>query len=89
MEIFYTPEPERDYLEAAIRTVVQIHLCEDIAGDVLVFLTGQEVCWSAHHSMSLKWLKLASVHNCDEMHIGGGFCSNYSLSHSVPIFHSI
>eukprot|EP00731_Ephydatia_muelleri_P034453 Em0060g11a len=42
VEIFYTPEPERDYLEAAIRTVVQIHLCEDIAGDILVFLTGQE-----------------------------------------------
>ena len=25
VEIFYTPEPERDYLEAAIRTVVQVH----------------------------------------------------------------
>merc|ERR1719201_2073987 len=25
VEVFYTPEPERDYLEAAIRTVVQIH----------------------------------------------------------------
>ena len=24
VEIFYTPEPERDYLEAAIRTVVQV-----------------------------------------------------------------
>ncbi len=44
MEIFFTPEPERDYLEAAIRTVIQIHLCEEVAGDVLVFLTGQEVC---------------------------------------------
>lgn len=43
VEIFYTPEPERDYLEAAIRTVIQIHMCEDIAGDVLLFLTGQEV----------------------------------------------
>ncbi|KAI5705833.1 hypothetical protein M8J75_002206 [Diaphorina citri] len=29
VEIFYTPEPERDYLEAAIRTVVQIHMCEE------------------------------------------------------------
>lgn len=28
VEMFYTPEPERDYLEAAIRTVIQIHLCE-------------------------------------------------------------
>ena len=41
VEIFFVPEPERDYLEAAIRTVVQIHMCED-AGDVLLFLTGEE-----------------------------------------------
>ena len=34
-------EPERDYLEAAIRTVVQIHSCEP-PGDILVFLTGEE-----------------------------------------------
>uniref|UniRef100_F6YDG7 RNA helicase n=1 Tax=Ciona intestinalis TaxID=7719 RepID=F6YDG7_CIOIN len=42
VEIFYTPEPERDYLEASIRTVVQIHLCEEDEGDILLFLTGQE-----------------------------------------------
>ncbi|XP_065883366.1 putative pre-mRNA-splicing factor ATP-dependent RNA helicase PRP1 isoform X2 [Dysidea avara] len=42
VEIFFTPEPERDYLEAAIRTVIQIHLCEEVEGDVLLFLTGQE-----------------------------------------------
>ena len=41
VEIFYTQQPERDYLEAAIRTVVQIHLCEP-PGDILVFLTGEE-----------------------------------------------
>lgn len=48
VEIFYTPEPERDYLEAAIRTVIQIHMCEEDEGDVLLFLTGQEVrvLWS-------------------------------------------
>jgi pre-mRNA-splicing factor ATP-dependent RNA helicase DHX15/PRP43 len=40
VEMFYTPEPERDYLEAAIRTVIQIHLCEP-AGDILLFLTGE------------------------------------------------
>ena len=37
----HTQEPERDYLEAAIRTVVQIHVCEP-PGDILVFLTGEE-----------------------------------------------
>ncbi|XP_031497367.1 probable pre-mRNA-splicing factor ATP-dependent RNA helicase DEAH2 isoform X1 [Nymphaea colorata] len=41
VEIFYTQEPERDYLDAAIRTCVQIHMCESI-GDILVFLTGEE-----------------------------------------------
>ena len=43
VEIFYTPEAERDYLEAAIRTVIQIHMCEEGPGDILLFLTGQEV----------------------------------------------
>ncbi|KAL1894820.1 DEAH-box ATP-dependent RNA helicase prp43 [Ceratocystis pirilliformis] len=41
VEIFYTPEPERDYVEAAIRTVLQIHASEP-TGDILVFLTGEE-----------------------------------------------
>ncbi|CAG9465661.1 unnamed protein product [Pedinophyceae sp. YPF-701] len=41
VEVFYTQEPERDYLEAAIRTVVQIHQFEG-PGDVLVFLTGED-----------------------------------------------
>eukprot|EP00752_Nemacystus_decipiens_P013009 g11509.t1 len=40
VEIFYTPTPERDYVEAAVRTVVQIHKCES-PGDVLLFLTGE------------------------------------------------
>ncbi|GAA5825873.1 hypothetical protein JCM11251_000037 [Rhodosporidiobolus azoricus] len=41
VEIFYTPEPEPDYLEAAIRTVLMIHQAE-AEGDILVFLTGEE-----------------------------------------------
>eukprot|EP00658_Telonema_sp_P-2_P076881 TRINITY_DN6828_c0_g1_i5.p1 TRINITY_DN6828_c0_g1~~TRINITY_DN6828_c0_g1_i5.p1 ORF type:complete len:650 (-),score=117.59 TRINITY_DN6828_c0_g1_i5:192-2141(-) len=41
VEIFYTEAPERDYLEASIRTAVQIHSCEG-PGDILVFLTGEE-----------------------------------------------
>jgi len=41
VDIFYTPEPERDYLEAAVRTVLQIHMCEP-EGDILLFLTGEQ-----------------------------------------------
>jgi pre-mRNA-splicing factor ATP-dependent RNA helicase DHX15/PRP43 len=52
VEIFYTQEPERDYLEASIRTVVQIHMCES-PGDVLLFLTGEEVRSLKSHSSFL------------------------------------
>ncbi|XP_070707683.1 ATP-dependent RNA helicase DHX8-like [Pempheris klunzingeri] len=41
VEILYTKEPETDYLDASLITVMQIHLTEP-PGDVLVFLTGQE-----------------------------------------------
>jgi len=41
VEMLYTKEPEADYLDACIVTVMQIHLSEP-AGDILVFLTGQE-----------------------------------------------
>ena len=40
VEIFYTPEPERDYVEAAVRTTVNIHSHEG-PGDILLFLTGR------------------------------------------------
>eukprot|EP00735_Rhodelphis_limneticus_P008596 TRINITY_DN216_c0_g1::TRINITY_DN216_c0_g1_i1::g.1602::m.1602 TRINITY_DN216_c0_g1::TRINITY_DN216_c0_g1_i1::g.1602 ORF type:complete len:1212 (-),score=306.99,sp/Q54F05/DHX8_DICDI/62.60/0.0,OB_NTP_bind/PF07717.11/8e-30,HA2/PF04408.18/4.1e-30,Helicase_C/PF00271.26/2.3e-11,S1/PF00575.18/1.9e-10,DEAD/PF00270.24/6.7e-07,AAA_22/PF13401.1/0.0002,T2SE/PF00437.15/0.00029,AAA_19/PF13245.1/0.003,DUF1308/PF07000.6/0.015,MIP-T3/PF10243.4/0.031,Flavi_DEAD/PF07652.9/0.042,AAA/PF00004.24/1.6,AAA/PF00004.24/1.3e+ len=41
VEILYTKDPESDYLDAALITVMQIHLSEP-PGDILVFLTGQE-----------------------------------------------
>ena len=41
VEILYTKTPETDYLDAALITVMQIHLSEP-PGDVLLFLTGQE-----------------------------------------------
>ncbi|PIA63143.1 hypothetical protein AQUCO_00200874v1 [Aquilegia coerulea] len=41
VDILYTLHAERDFLEAALITVFQIHL-EEGPGDILVFLTGQE-----------------------------------------------
>ncbi|KAL2760315.1 hypothetical protein ACRALDRAFT_2024327 [Sodiomyces alcalophilus JCM 7366] len=41
VEILYSREPESDYLDAALVTVMQIHLTEP-PGDILLFLTGQE-----------------------------------------------
>ena len=41
VEIFYADSPEKDYFDAAVKTTLQIHLTEG-AGDILLFLTGQE-----------------------------------------------
>lgn len=41
VEIYYTPEFQQDYLDSAVRTVLQIHATE-AEGDILLFLTGEE-----------------------------------------------
>ena len=40
VEILYARSPEQDYMDAALITVMQIHLTEP-EGDILLFLTGQ------------------------------------------------
>ncbi|GIQ90495.1 hypothetical protein KIPB_013309, partial [Kipferlia bialata] len=41
VEILYATAPCEDYVEAAMRSILEIHVTED-EGDVLLFLTGQE-----------------------------------------------
>lgn len=41
VDVYFSPHPEPNYLDAAIRTSIQIHCYED-PGDILVFLTGEE-----------------------------------------------
>ncbi|KAK2071871.1 hypothetical protein P8C59_006261 [Phyllachora maydis] len=62
VEIFYTPEPERDYLEASVRTVLQIHATEP-EGDILLFLTGEEEIEDACRRINLEVADM--VHESD------------------------
>lgn len=41
VSMYYTKAPEADYLDACVVTVMQMHVTQP-AGDILVFLTGQE-----------------------------------------------
>ena len=41
IDIHYTPQPEANYLHAAVTTIFQIHTTQP-RGDILVFLTGQD-----------------------------------------------
>ncbi|KAJ5945865.1 Pre-mRNA-splicing factor ATP-dependent RNA helicase PRP43 [Penicillium verhagenii] len=76
VEVFYTPEPEQDYVEAAIRTVLQIHATEP-EGDILVFLTGEEEIEDACRKISLE---------ADEMvrEADAGPLKTYPLYGSLP-----
>lgn len=59
VETFFTQEPEQDYVEAAIRTVLFIHQAED-EGDVLLFLTGEEEIEDACRKIRAEGEELAS-----------------------------
>lgn len=41
VEVLYSKDPESDYLDTALVTVMEIHITEE-PGDILVFLTGQD-----------------------------------------------
>ncbi|KAG1872441.1 P-loop containing nucleoside triphosphate hydrolase protein [Suillus subalutaceus] len=53
IEVFYTQEPEPDYVKAAIRTVLTIHRTEE-PGDILLFLTGEEEIEDACRKIKLE-----------------------------------
>ncbi|KXT11234.1 hypothetical protein AC579_5555 [Pseudocercospora musae] len=76
VEIFYTPEPERDYVEAALRTVLQIHATE-AEGDILLFLTGEEEIEDACRKITME---------ADEMirEAGAGPLKVYPLYGTLP-----
>lgn len=76
VEIYYTKEFQRDYLDAAIRTVLQIHATED-EGDILVFLTGEEEIETAVKKITLEGEQLVREEGCGPLKV-------YPLYGSLP-----
>ncbi|GMM57962.1 DEAH-box ATP-dependent RNA helicase [Maudiozyma humilis] len=76
VELYYTPEFQRDYLDSAIRTVLQIHATED-AGDILLFLTGEDEIEEAVRKIALEGDQLVREEGC-------GPISVYPLYGSLP-----
>lgn len=76
VEIYYTPEFQRDYLESALRTVLQIHATEP-EGDILLFLTGEEEIEDACRKLKLESDELTRESGC-------GPLQAYPLYGSLP-----
>ncbi|KAJ3395078.1 DEAH-box ATP-dependent RNA helicase prp43 [Lobulomyces angularis] len=66
VEIYYSPEPAKDYVQSAITTCLQIHACED-PGDILIFLTGEEEIEDACKKIKLE---ADNMHRNDPQQIG-------------------
>ncbi|KAG1810652.1 P-loop containing nucleoside triphosphate hydrolase protein [Suillus subaureus] len=77
VEVFYTQEPEPDYVEAAIRTVLMIHRAEE-PGDILLFLTGEEEIEDACRKIKLEADDLI---NSDSESVGPLMC--------IPLYSSL
>ncbi|GMM28126.1 DEAH-box ATP-dependent RNA helicase [Martiniozyma asiatica (nom. inval.)] len=76
VELYYTREFQRDYVDAAIRTVLQIHATED-EGDILVFLTGEEEIEDAVKKISIEGEQLVREEGCGPLKV-------YPLYGSLP-----
>ncbi|EPQ63413.1 hypothetical protein BGT96224_5356B [Blumeria graminis f. sp. tritici 96224] len=59
VDVHYTPQPEANYLAAAITTIFQIHTTQG-KGDILVFLTGQDEIEAAEQNITDISRKLGS-----------------------------
>ena len=59
VDIMYTKQPEADYLDAAIVTVLQIHVTQP-PGDILVFCTGQEEIETAEEILKQRMRSMGS-----------------------------
>ena len=59
VDVHYTPQPEANYLAAAITTIFQIHITQG-KGDILVFLTGQEEIEAAEQNLQETARKLGN-----------------------------
>lgn len=76
VELYYTPEFQRDYLDSAIRTVLQIHATEG-EGDILLFLTGEDEIEEAVRKISLEGDQLVREEGCGPIAV-------YPLYGSLP-----
>ena len=59
VEFYYSAAPEADYLDAAVVTVLHIHITQP-PGDILVFFTGQEEIETAEEILNTRMRGLGS-----------------------------
>ena len=63
VEVFYAEKPAPDYLQATVKTVLDIHTTQS-EGDILAFLTGQDEVHARARARVSTIVRLISRHGC-------------------------
>ena len=94
VDIYYTKAPEPDYIEAAVITALQIHISqaeelfdeENLGGDILIFLTGQEEIELAKRMINNQIKKLrGTIPNCVVLPIYAALPSEEQAKIFLPV----
>lgn len=63
VQVHYLEAPASDYIQAAVETAVNIHR-EDLPGDILIFLTGQDECEAGEPGAGCRGIPSAARCGC-------------------------
>ena len=94
VDIYYTKSPEPDYIEAAVITALQIHISQaeelfdenNLGGDILIFLTGQEEIELAKKMINNQIKKLrGKIPNCVVLPIYAALPSEEQAKIFLPV----
>ena len=94
VDIYYTKSPEPDYIEAAVITALQIHISQaeelfdenNLGGDILIFLTGQEEIELAKKMINNQVKKLrGKIPNCVVLPIYAALPSEEQAKIFLPV----
>ena len=94
VDIYYTKSPEPDYIEAAVITALQIHISQaeelfdedNLGGDILIFLTGQEEIELAKRMINNQIKKLrGKIPNCIVLPIYAALPSEEQAKIFLPV----
>jgi pre-mRNA-splicing factor ATP-dependent RNA helicase DHX16 len=94
VDIYYTKSPEPDYIEAAVITALQIHISQaeelfdedNLGGDILIFLTGQEEIELAKRMINNQIKKLrGKIPNCIVLSIYAALPSEEQAKIFLPV----
>ena len=94
VDIYYAKSPEPDYIEAAVITAIQIHISQseelfdedNLGGDILIFLTGQEEIELARRMLNNQIKKLkGKIPNCIVLPIYAALPSEEQAKIFLPV----